>query len=148
MRSVTSIKQSDIQEKWYLIDARGARVGKLASVAAQLLQGKNDVMKRDYHKPMTKVIIINAKEIDFTDKRGLTKFYKSYSGFPGGLRYVSLRDLNKKHPAKPIESAIKGMLPRTKRGDMMLVNAKIYADNMHKHEAQQPETIDLQSFKI
>lgn len=148
MRSITSVKQSDIKEKWYLIDARGARIGTLASITAQLLQGKNDVLKRDYHKPMTKVVIINAEKIDFTEKRGMTKFYKSYSGFPGGLRYASLRDLNQKHPEKPLEAAIKGMLPRTKRGKDMMSNLRIYTGETHNHQAQELETIDLQNIKL
>lgn len=148
MKSITSVKQSDIKEKWYLIDANGARIGRLASISAQLLQSKNDVLKRDYHVPMAKVVIINADKLDITEKRGMTKFYKSYSGFPGGLRYVSLKDLSVKHPEKPIESAIKGMLPRTKRGDNMMANLRIYAGEVHDHQAQDLEKIDLQNFKI
>jgi len=148
MRSITSISQSEILEKWYLIDARGARIGTLASIAAQLLQEKNNVLKREYHKPMAKVVIINAQKIDFTDKRGMTKFYKSYSGYPGGLRYVSLENLSEKHPEKPIESAIKGMLPRTKRGKDMMANLRIYIDDNHSHQAQALEKIDLQNFNI
>jgi len=148
MRSITSIKQSDVREKWYLIDARGARIGRLASAAAQLLQAKNDVMARAYHKPMVKVVITNAEKIDFTEKRGMTKFYKSYSGFPGGLRYVSLEKLSEKHPAKPIEAAIKGMLPRTKRGQDMMANLRIYNNDEHNHQAQELVKIDLQNFNI
>ena len=148
MKSITSVKQSDIKEKWYIIDARGARIGRLASITAQLLLGKNDVLKRDYHEPMTKVVIINADKLDITEKRGMTKFYKSYSGFPGGLRYASLKDLSAKHPEKPIESAIKGMLPRTKRGADMMANLRIYAGEDHKHQAQELEKIDLQNFNI
>ncbi len=148
MKSITSVKQSDILEKWYLIDARGARIGKLASITAQLLLGKNDVLKRDYHEPKTKVVIINADKLDITEKRGMTKFYKSYSGFPGGLRYASLKDLSVKHPEKPIESAIKGMLPRTKRGKDMMANVRIYTGEEHKHQAQELEKIDLQTFNI
>ena len=78
----------------------------------------------------------------------MTKFYKSYSGFPGGLRYASLKDLSVKHPEKPIESAIKGMLPRTKRGKDMMANVRIYTGEEHKHQAQELEKIDLQTFNI
>lgn len=148
MRSITSVKQSDLKEKWYLIDARGARIGKLASITAQLLQAKNDVLKRDYHKPNVKVVITNAEKVDFTEKKGMTKFYKSYSGFPGGLRYASLKVLNEKHPEKPLEYAIKGMLPRTKRGKDMLANVRIYPGEDHAHQAQELEKIDLQNFNI
>ncbi len=148
MKSVTSVKQSEIEEKWYLVDARGLRIGRLASTVAELLQGKNNPKMRNYHKPMNKVVIINASKIDFTEKRGMTKFYKSYSGYPSGLRYVSLEDLIKKFPAKPIEAAVKGMLPRTKRGREMLANLKIFGDENHDHEAQKPELINIKEIKL
>lgn len=148
MKSVTSIKQSDIQEKWYLVDATGYRIGNLASKVAELLQSKNNPMVREYHEPMTKVIVINASKIDFTEKRGMTKFFRSYSGYPGGLRFISLEEIFKTHPEKPIEIAVKGMLPKTKRGRAMIANLKVFANETHPHEAQQPEVIDLRNTKF
>ena len=148
MKSISSVKQSEIQQKWYLIDATGQRIGTLASKVAQLLIGKNDPKMRPYHKPMAKVVVVNAGKIDFTFKRGMTKFYKSYSGYPDGLSFSSLENTFKKFPTRPLENAIKGMLPKTKRGDLMLGNLRVYADNTHPHEAQKFEVIDVKNFKI
>lgn len=148
MKSITSISQKDITEKWYLVNAEGQRIGTLASKVAEVLQGKLDPMARAYHKPTTKVVIVNAEKIDFTAKKGMTKFYKNYSGFPGGLRYTSLEELAAKHPEKPLVSAISGMLPKTKRADQMMANLKIFAGSEHNHVAQNPETLDLRKLKI
>lgn len=148
MKSVTKIKQSDIQEKWYLVDASGMRIGNLATKVAELLQGKTNPLIRRYHTPQTKVVVINAKDIDFTFKRGMTKFYKNYSGFPGGLKHTSLDDTFDKNPGRPIEIAVKGMLPRNKRGDDMFNNLKVYADATHPHTPEELQTIDIRNIRI
>ena len=148
MKSVTKIKQSDLQENWYLVDATGMRIGNLATKVAELLQGKTNPLMRRYHKPLDKVVIINAKDIDFTFKRGMTKFYKNYSGFPGGLRFTSLDDAFGKNPGRPIEIAVKGMLPRNKRGDDMFNNLKVYADANHPHTPEELKQIDIRNIRI
>lgn len=148
MRSVTSIKQNELSERWFLVDAKGQRIGRIASIVAEILQGKNDPKARSYHKPMNKVVIINAKKIDFNEKKGMTKFYKTFSGFPGGLRFVRLDELNEKFPAKPLESAVKGMLPHTKRGREMMANLRVFAGAEHDHEAQTPEVININEIKL
>jgi len=148
MKSITSIKQSAIQEKWFLVDAKGQRIGIIASKVAELLMGKNNPLTKAYHKPSSHVIVLNAGKIDFTTKRGITKFYKSYSGYPDGLTQINLENTYALHPERPIENAVKGMLPRTKRGDMMIANLKIYVDDQHIHQAQQPEVINLKNFKV
>ena len=148
MKSITSVKQSEIKEKWYKIDATGQRIGTLASKIAELLQGKNLPLMRSYHKPMNKVVVINAGKIDFTVKRGMTKFYKSYSGYPGGLRFSPLSETFEKFPERPLTLAVKGMLPRTKRGEAMLVNLKVFAGEEHPHEAQKPEEIKIKNFRL
>ncbi len=148
MKNINRVSQSEIKEQWYIVDASGARIGRLASKVAELLQGKNDVLKREYHKPMTKVIVINSDKIDFTSKRGMTKFYKSYSGFPGGLRFESLSELVEKNSDRPIMSAVKGMLPATKRGDEMLANLKVFSGEEHPHTAQTPTVINIKELKL
>lgn len=148
MKSVTKIKQSEIQEKWYLVDASGMRIGNLATKVAEILQGKTNPLVRRYHTPQTKVVVINAKDIDFTFKRGMSKFYKNYSGFPGGLRFTSLDDTFNKNPQRPIEIAVKGMLPRNKRGDDMFNNLKVYADANHPHTPEELQTIDIRNIRI
>lgn len=148
MKSLTSVKQSEIKEKWYLIDAEGARIGRVATVAAELLLGKSNPLTKKYHKPMVKVVIVNAKKLDVNAKKGMTKFYKNYSGFPGGLKFTSLEDMMKVHPERPIENAVKGMLPKTKQGNELLTNLRVYADDQHPHEAQTLEKVDIRNYKI
>ncbi len=148
MKNINRVSQSEIKEQWYLVDASGVRIGRLASKVAELLQGKNDVLKREYHKPMTKVIVINSDKLDFTAKRGMTKFYKSYSGFPGGLRFETLSELVEKKSDRPIMNAVKGMLPATKRGDEMLANLKVFSGEEHPHTAQTPTVINIKELKL
>jgi large subunit ribosomal protein L13 len=148
MKSITSISQTKIEEKWYLVDAEGQRIGVLASKIAEILQGKLNNMVRSYHDPKVKVVVINAGKVDVTPKRAMTKFYKTYSGYPGGLKHESLELLLKKNPTKPLHEAVKGMLPRSKRGDLMLANLRLFADSKHSHEAQQPEQINVKKVTI
>jgi large subunit ribosomal protein L13 len=144
----TVIKQGQIEEKWYLIDAEGQRIGRIATAAAQLLLGKKSTLVRANLDPKIKVVVINSGKIDFTVKRGFSKFYKNYSGFPGGLKFVSLEAQMKKNPSFVIEHAVKGMLPKNKRGDAIFSNLKVFVDSAHKHEAQKPEVLDLKNFNL
>jgi large subunit ribosomal protein L13 len=144
----TVTKQNQIEEKWYVIDAEGQRIGRVATIAAELLLGKNNVLVRANLDPKVKVVVINSSKLDITPKRGFTKFYRAYSGFPGGLRYTSLEEQMKKNPNYVIEHAVKGMLPKTRKGDMLAANLKIFATSAHKHEAQQPEVIDVKNFNL
>lgn len=148
MKSITKISQKAIKEKWYLVDATGLRVGTLASKVAELLQHKNDVFYRDNLKPMIKVVITNSDKLDIPQKRGISKYYKSYSGYPGGLKFTSLNDLMKKDSTKVIVNAVRGMLPKTKRGDEMLNNLYVYKSESHKHTANLPEKIDILKIKL
>lgn len=148
MRNLSSISQNEIKESWYLIDAEGKRIGVIASKVSEILQGKMNPLVKKYHDPKVKVVVINASKVDVTPKRGLTKFYSSYSGYPGGIKFRNLDELLKVDSVKPIELAVKGMLPRTKRGNAMLANLKIYSSSEHPHVAQQPEKIDLNKLKI
>ncbi|MEO6729251.1 MAG: 50S ribosomal protein L13 [Candidatus Dojkabacteria bacterium] len=148
MKSISSISQNLIEEKWYIVDAEGKRIGLVASKVAEVLQGKMDRMVRDYHEPMTHVVVINAAKVDYTPKRGMTKFYKSYSGFAGGLKFRSLDEMMIAHADRPIEIAVRGMLPKTKQADKMMANLKIYTGTEHNHEAQKPVVLDLKKLKI
>jgi large subunit ribosomal protein L13 len=148
MKSVSSISQNDITEKWYLVDATGSRIGVLASKVSELLQGKNNPKVKKYHDPKVKVIVINTNNLDVTPKRGLTKFYSAYSGFPGGIKFSNLEDLMRSDSTKPVTLAVKGMLPRTKRGEAMLANLKVFTGSEFPHEAQQPEVINIKNLKL
>lgn len=143
------ISQNDIQEKWYLVDAAGFRAGLLASAVAQLLLGKNDPLVRSNLIPKNKVIVINADKFDYTAKRGFTKFYRRYSGYPSGLKVEPLNVLIKRKPTEPLRKAIKGMLPKNKRSRVILAeNLFLYSGPEHPHEAQKPVLVDFRKLKF
>lgn len=143
-----SISEKDIKEKWYMIDAKDQRIGRIATIAAELLLGKNDPMVRDYTDPKAHVVVINADKIDFTEKRGFSKFYKKYSGYPGGLTFDSLEEKFAKDPTFPIMNAVKGMLPKNRRGRKIFTNLRVVVGSEHVHEAQKPQNIDITTYKL
>ncbi len=142
------INQTHIDEKWYVIDATGLRLGRIATIAAELLLGKNNPLVKDYLIPKNKVIITNASKFDSTPKRKMSKLYTAYSGYPGGLRVDSLEVILKRKPTQPLEHAIKGMLPKNIRGNEIFRNLFVYDSNEHPHEAQKPESVDIKKIKI
>lgn len=149
MNKTRTFNQNDIAEEWYLIDAKGLRIGKLATRVAELLQAKHNPKMRAYLVPKVKVIITNAAELDIPAKKHLGKIYTNYSGYPGGLRIQTLAEVQEKNPSRIIEHAIKGMLPRTRRSDgIMANNLFIYDAAEHKHQAQTPVTLDIMKEKF
>jgi large subunit ribosomal protein L13 len=133
----------EISRKWFVVDAQGQTLGRLASKIAQVLRGK--------HKPEfvpnldvgDYVVVINCEKIHVTGRRLDQKMYYSYSGYPGGLRSRSLRELLAKHPDRAIKAAVKGMLPKGPLGRSMLKKMKVYTGSEHPHEAQQPEVLEF-----
>lgn len=149
MDKTRSVSQNEITQNWYIIDAEGHRVGRLATLISQYLLGKNNPLSRDYLAPQNKVIVLNAEKMDVTPKRAQTKYYTSYSGYPGGIEYRLLADMMVKFPERVLEKAIRGMLPKNSRGRAIMAgNLFVYRDGEHKHEAQQPVTIDVKTAKI
>ena len=134
-----------IEHKWYVVDAEGMTLGRLASKVAPILRGKH----KPYYTPNLDtgdyIIIINANKIHVTGNRLDQKKYYSYSGYPGGLSFTTLREVMKKFPTRPIKSAVKGMLPRGVLGREMIGKLKVYAGSDHPHEAQQPKEISVRS---
>ena len=133
-----SAKPCEVESKWYLIDAEGETLGRLASTVANILRGKH---KPEYtpHTDMGDfVVIINAEKIQVTGKKETDKIYYHHTGFPGGLRQISFRDLMKRKPTSAIEKSVKGMLPHNTLGAHQLTKLKIYAGTEHPHAAQQP----------
>ncbi len=136
-------KPAEVEHKWYVVDAEGQTLGRLASKVAVILRGK--------HKPIYSpsvdcgdyVIIINAEKIAVTGRRMEQKMYYRHSGYPGGLTTISLRDQLERYPTRPIELAVKGMLPKGPLGRKMLSKLKAYAGSEHPHLAQQPELLEL-----
>ena len=134
---------NDIERSWFVIDAEGMTLGRLASKVAPILRGKH----KPYYAPNLDVgdhvIIINASKIHVTGNRLDQKKYYSYSGFPGGLSTTTLREVMQKFPTRPIKNAIKGMLPKGVLGREMIGKLKVYAGPDHPHSAQQPVVMEL-----
>ena len=129
--------------KWYVVDAAGKTVGRLATEVARILSGKNNPQWTPFMDMGDHVIVINARHAIFTGSKNDQKMYRHHTLYPGGLREISVRDQFEKHPERVIESAVKGMLPKTKLGKAMAKKLKVYADADHSHTAQKPETIEI-----
>ena len=136
-------KPAEVERRWYVVDAEGKTLGRLSSQVAAILRGK--------HKPIYSpsvdcgdfVVVINAEKIAVTGQRMEQKRYYRHSGYPGGLREMTLRQQLEKHPTRPIEIAVRGMLPKNRLGRKMIKKLKVYAGSEHPHQAQQPEIMEL-----
>lgn len=140
-----SAKASELDPKWYVIDASGQTLGRLSTKVAMLLMGKN---KPSYTPNVVSgdiVIVINSAKIKVTGNKLTDKFYYRHSGYPGGLKETSLRELMQKNPNLVIEHSVAGMLPKNKLQAQMLKNLKVYAGDKHNHEAQKPELIKVEA---
>ena len=132
-----------IDRKWYVVDASGKTLGRLATVAASYLAGKRSPQYTPYIDTGDHIVVINAEKIRLTGLKSQTKMYRRYTGFPGGLREESYIRLLARHPEKIVEDAIKGMLPKTKLGKQMYRKLKVYAGDKHPHQAQKPEALSI-----
>lgn len=136
-------KPAEVERRWYVVDAEGQTLGRLASQVAAILRGK--------HKPIYSpavdcgdfVVVVNADKIAVTGQRMEQKMYYRHSGYPGGLRELTLRQQLEKHPTRPLELAVRGMLPKNRLGRKMIKKLKVYAGPEHPHQAQQPEVLEL-----
>ncbi len=128
----------DISRKWYVMDASGETLGRLATKAASVLSGKLNPSYLPYIDMGDHVIVINAEKVRLTGLKSEKKVYRRYTGFPGGLREESFTRLISRKPEKVLEEAIKGMLPKTKMGRSMASKLKVYRGDKHPHQAQQP----------
>ena len=138
---VASAKSTDSQ--WHVIDANGQVLGRIATVASRLLQGKHKATYTPFIDTGDHVVIVNASQIKLTGRKADQKLYRNHSGFEGGLREERAGVLLKRRPAKLIEEAVRGMLPKTKMGDAMYRKLKVYAGAEHPHSAQQPKKIEV-----
>ena len=128
----------DIARKWYVIDASGQTLGRLATHAASILSGKLNPQYVPYIDVGDHVIVMNAEKVRLTGLKDQKKVYRRYTGYPGGLREESFTRLIARKPEKVLEEAIKGMLPKTKLGRSMGSKLKVYRGDQHPHQAQQP----------
>jgi large subunit ribosomal protein L13 len=136
-------KPTDIEHRWWVVDAEGQTLGRLASKIAPYLTGKNKPIYTPNLDTGDYVIIINAAGIRVTGNRMSQKRYYRHSGYPGGLRSLTLEQLMEKNPERAIESAVRGMLPRNALGRQMLKKLKVYAGEEHPHAAQQPQVLEF-----
>lgn len=136
-------KKSEITRKWYIIDAEDKILGKVAVEATNIIRGKN----KSYFSPAVDagdfVIIINASKVKVSGGKEEKKMYYRHSWYPGGLKQFTFRQMMEKDPRKVIEHAVKGMLPKNRLASEIFKKLKVYNDAEHKHEAQQPEKIDI-----
>lgn len=140
-----SAKPLEVERKWYVIDAEGKTLGRLASLVANLLRGKHKPQYTPHIDTGDFVIVINAEKIQVTGKKETDKIYYHHTGFPGGLKSTSFRDLMAKNPAAAIEKAVKGMLPHNTLGQEQFNKLKVYAGNEHPHEAQKPVLYEMEA---
>ena len=132
-------KQGDITRKWVVVDADGQNLGRLATRLARTLLGKDKPTFTPGAETGDFVIVINAEKITVTGKRLDDKFYYRVSGYPGGIRKVSLREQLRKHPERVITAAVRGMLPKNRYGRSLLGHLRVYAGAEHPHSAQMPK---------
>jgi large subunit ribosomal protein L13 len=133
----------EISRKWFVVDASGKTLGRLATEAASVLTGKRNPKYTPYIDMGDHVIVINAAKISLTGLKSQQKVYRRYTGFPGGLREESFVRLLERRPEKIVEEAIKGMLPKSKMGRQMGTKLKVYRGDQHPHQAQQPQVLEL-----
>lgn len=138
-----SAKPTEVHRTWYVVDAEGKTLGRLASTIAATLRGKHKPTFTPHIDTGDFVVVVNAEKIKVTGNKETQKFYYRHSNFPGGLKKQSLKDLRERHPDRIIENAVKGMLPRNTLGKAQLTKLKIYAGAEHPHTAQNPVTLEL-----
>lgn len=129
--------------KWYVVDASGKTVGRLATEVARMISGKNNPAWTPFLDMGDHVVVINARKAIFTGSKNDQKLYRRHTLYPGGLRETTVKEMFEKKPEKVIELAVKGMLPKTKLGRAMVKKLKVYADSDHRHAAQKPEAVEI-----
>ena len=137
------VKPREVTRKWYLIDAEGKVLGKVAAKAAELARGKHKAVYTPHQEVGDYIIVINAQKAVVTGRKAQQKLYYRHSGYPGGLSSETYDKAIKRKPVFPMEHAIRGMLPKGRLGRKLFTNIKVYADGRHPHAAQQPEPIDI-----
>jgi large subunit ribosomal protein L13 len=138
-----TVKAGEIERRWYVVDAQGKTLGRLATGVARILRGKHKPTFSPHLDVGDHVIIINADKIQVTGKKLDTKRYYRHSGYLGGLKSIVLREQLEEHPDRVLIHAIRGMLPKNRLGRAMLKKLKVYAGSEHPHAAQKPEPLEL-----
>ncbi|GBD90842.1 50S ribosomal protein L13 [bacterium BMS3Abin04] len=137
------IKTEDADRKWYIVDANDQVLGRLASNIATIIRGKHKPIFTPNMDTGDFVIVINAEKVKLTGKRAFDKTYFSHSGYPGGVKTITITEMLQNKPEFVIENAVKGMLPKKRLGRKLIKKLKVYAGDNHPHTAQQPETLSF-----
>lgn len=136
-------KPNSFERKWYIVDAKGKTLGRLASQVASILKGKHKPIYSPHMDTGDFVIIINASEVELTGKKRQQKMHRHYTGYPGGLKEVSYEKLLKEKPEKAAYEAVWGMIPHNRLGRKVIKKLRVYRGPEHKHQAQKPEKLEL-----
>jgi len=143
MRQTTFVNEDDIEKKWYVVDAEGKTLGRLASTVAAVLRGKGKPSYTPHIDAGDFVVVINAGKVHVSGKKQTDKKYWRHSGYLGGLTLTRFKDMMEKDPTFAVRNAIKGMLPHNKLGRRQLKKLKVYGGSKHPHQAQQPEVMEI-----
>lgn len=138
-----SAKPAEVQRDWYVIDATGKPVGRLASEIAHRLRGKHKATFTPHVDTGDYIVVINAEQARFTGRKEDEKRYYRHTGYPGGLRSNTPAEVRASHPERILERAVRGMLPKNRLGRSMLSKLKVYAGSEHRHHAQQPQPLEV-----
>ena len=143
LQKTYSMKASEIEKKWFIVDADGKILGRIATKIADILRGKHKPTYSPNLDMGDNIVIINAEKIVLTGTKDEDKQYYSHSHYPGGIKFANIKKVRKEKPEYILEHAIKGMLPKTKHGKKLFTNLKIYKGTSHPHEAQKPEKLEI-----
>lgn len=142
MRTYTA-RAEDMEREWFLVNAEGKTLGRLAAEIARVLRGKHKPIYTPHLDCGDYVIVVNAEKVRVTGRKLDQKMYYRYTGYPGGIKSINLRDQLQKHPERVLQAAVRGMLPKNRLGRKMLRKLKVYAGDSHPHQAQQPKVLEL-----
>jgi large subunit ribosomal protein L13 len=150
MNKTFSPKPADVEEarKWYVIDATGLTLGRIATEVAHVLRGKHKAIYSPHMDTGDNVVVINAEKLVVTGNKAADKLYYRHSGYPGGFRATTFEDRMKRHPTWPIYDAVRGMLPHNRLGRAMIKKLRVYEGAEHPHGAQQPEELKLKYHEV
>lgn len=137
------VKPRDVERKWYIIDASGKSLGRVAAKVAYVLRGKHKPIYTPHQEIGDYVIVVNAEKVGVTGRKRQNKLYYRHSGYLGGMKVESFEKVISRKPTFPLEKAIRGMLPGNRLGRKLFKNVKVYAGETHPHAAQKPEVMDL-----
>ena len=143
MKTTFMANPNTIERKWYVVDAEGKTLGRLAAEVAKVLRGKNKPTFTPHVDTGDHVIVVNAAQVRLTGKKLIQKTYFRHSGYPGGSTFVTAGNMLEKHPERVVEMAVRGMLPKNKLGEQMYRKLNVYAGAEHPHAAQKPEVLEL-----